>query len=75
MKKYLEKDNPYAPDGKTQLLVTRETKTMYFCKNNVGYEMKFRKPKKEINGWFVHPIHRSKFERPYTLVIKEGSND
>lgn len=71
MKKYLEKDNQFAPDGRIKLLVTRETKTMYFCKNSAGYEMKFRKPKKEINGWFVHPIPSTGFDVPYTLVIKE----
>lgn len=71
MKKYLEKENPYAPDGKTKLLVTRETKTMYLCKNSGGYEMRFRKPKSETNGCFVYPASRSKFEHPYTLVIEE----
>lgn len=72
MKKYLERDNPYALDGKMKLLVTRETKTMYLCKNIVGYEMKFRKPKSETNGCLVYPIPWSMFERPFTLVIEEG---
>lgn len=71
IEKYLVKENPWAVNGKSVLKVTRETKTMYFCKVNDVAEMKFRKPKEEVNGAYVYAIPHSAWDKSYELVIKE----
>lgn len=70
--KYLVRNNPFVEGGKTILKVVRETKTTYVVKYNNVAEGKFRKPPVEKNGAFVDSIPKDKWDKPYTLMIKEG---